>query len=136
MLPIVPDPTITIQPPGPIVGAMVGNLLNANCIVSTVDGVEFNDVMISWTGPGVSTNRFIMGNITALGNNMYFRTLQIEYLLKSDENNPFFCISTILEGSSTESFELESLAGEYVNINCYRNSTRISTIDHTHMLNY
>ena len=136
MLPIVPDPTITIQPPGPIVGAMVGNLLNANCIVSTVDGVEFNDVMISWTGPGVSTNRFIMGNITALGNNMYFRTLQIEYLLKSDENNPFFCISTILEGSSTESFELESLSGEYVNINCCRNSTRISTIDHTRMLNY
>ena len=136
MLPIVPDPTITIQPPGPIVGTMVGNLLNANCIVSTVDGVEFNDVMISWTGPGVSTNRFIMGNITTLGNNMYFRTLQIEYLLKSDENNPFFCISTILESSSTESFELESLAGEYVNINYCRNSTRISTIDHTHMLNY
>ena len=136
MLPIVPDPTVTIQPPGPIVGAMVGSLLNANCIVSTVDGVEFNDVMISWTGPGVSTDRFIMGNITSLGNNMYSRILRLDYLLKTDENSPYFCITTILEASATESFELESLAGEYVNINCCRNSTRISTIDHTHVLNY
>ena len=35
-LSIVPDPTITIQSPGPVIGAMVGNPLNANCIVSTV----------------------------------------------------------------------------------------------------
>ena len=113
-LSIVPDPTITIQPPGPVIGAMVGNPLNANCIVSTVDGVEFTDVMISWTGPGVSANRFIMGDIISLGNNTYSRTLQLQYLLKIDENNPYFCIVMILEGSATESFEIESLTGEYM----------------------
>ena len=101
----------------------MGSPLNANCIVSTVDGVEFSDVLIRWIGPGVSTDRFIMSNITSLGNNTYSRTLQIDYLLKTDENNPYFCIATILEGSATESFELNYLAGKYVNINCFRNST-------------
>ena len=125
LLSTVPDPSIDIQPAGPIMGAMVGSLLNSNCIVSTVDGVEFSYVMISWTGPGVSTDRFIMGDITFLGNNTYSRTLQLDYLLKTDENNPYFCIATILEGSATESFELESLAGKYIIINCLRNCTCI-----------
>ena len=98
----------------------MGSPLNANCIVSTVDGVEFSDVMIIWTGPGVLADRFIMSNITFLGNNTYSRTLQLDYLLKTDENSPYFCIATILEASATESFELESLAGKYININCFR----------------
>ena len=111
----VPDPSINIQPPGPITGAMVGSPLNANCIVSTVDGVEFSDVMISWTGPGISTDRFIMGDITSLGNNTYSRTLRLDYLLKIDvEINLYFCIATILEASDIESFELDSLTGEYI----------------------
>ena len=37
---IVPDFSITISPPGPIQGAMVGDPLVANCTMSTVDGVE------------------------------------------------------------------------------------------------
>ena len=94
----------------------MGSPLNANCIVSTVDGVEFSDVMISWTGQGVSTDRFIMGDITSLGNNTYSRALQLEYLLKTDDNSPYFCIATILQASAIESFELDSLAGKYVNI--------------------
>ena len=102
---------------------MVGSPLNANCIVSTVDGVEFSDVRIRWIGPGISTARFIMSNITSLGNNTYSRTLQLDYLLKTDDNSPYFCIATILEASATESFELESLAGKYVNINCFINIT-------------
>ena len=114
ILPIVPDPYVTIQPPGPIVGAMIGSPLNANCIVNTVDGVEVNDVMIRWTGPGVSTDRFIIGNIISLGNNRYSRILRLEYLVKSDENTPYFCITTILEASETESFELESLVSKHV----------------------
>ena len=106
----------------------MGSPLNANCIVSTVDGVEFSDVMISWTGPGVSANRFIMSNITSLGNNTYSRILQLDYVLKTDENNPYFCIATILEASATESFEIESLVGKYININCFRNCTKITCI--------
>ena len=116
MLPIVPDPTVTIQPPGPIMGAMVGSPLNANCIVSTVNGVEFSDVVIIWSGPGVSMrNRFIMGDIISLGGNNFSRSLDIEYLLKSDELISYFCIVMILEGGGTESFELETLTGEHVN---------------------
>ena len=98
----------------------MGSPLNSNCIVSTVDGVEFSDVMIIWTGPGISSDRFIMSNITSLGNNTYSRTLKLDYVLKTDENNPYFCIATILEASALESFELESLAGKYININCFR----------------
>ena len=97
----------------------MGSPLNSNCIVTTVNGVEFSDVMIRWTGPGVSFDRFIMSNITSLGNNTYSRTLQLDYLLKTDENSPFFCIATILEANDIESFELESLAGKYVNINWF-----------------
>ena len=102
----------------------MGNPLNSNCIVSIVDGVESNDVLIRWTGPGVSMDRFIMGNITFLGSNTYSRTLRLDYLLKTDEGiNHYFCIATILEASAIESFELDSLAGKYVNINCFRNCT-------------
>ena len=122
----VPHLVVSTQPTGAIAGERVGNPLNANCIVSTVDGVEFSDVNINWAGPGVSTNRFVMGNITSLENNMYSRALRVEYLLKDDGNTPFFCIATILEASDTESFELESLSGEYVNIiNC---STRCTLV--------
>ena len=92
----------------------MGSPLNSNCIVSTVDGVEFSDVMISWTGPGISSDRFIMSNITSLGNNTYSRTLKLDYVLKIDENNPYFCIAAILEANEIESFELESLAGKYI----------------------
>ena len=100
----------------------MGSPLNSNCIVSTVDGVESNDVLIRWTGPGVSMDRFIMGNISFLGNNTYSRTLHLAYLLKTDEGlNHYFCIATIVEASAIESFELDSLAGKYVNINCFRN---------------
>ena len=116
---IVPDPTVTIQPPGPIMGYMVGSPLNANCIVSATNGVEFDDVMIIWTGPGVSTDRFIVGDITSLGGNNFSRSLDIEYLLKNDEINSYFCIVMILEGSGTESFELETLTGEHVNNKSY-----------------
>ena len=111
---IVEDPTVTISPPGPIQDAMVGNPLVANCTVRTVNGVEPSTVMITWTGPGVGAPRFSMSNRTSIGNNMYFSTLHISYLIKSDENTPYFCIVTILEAAATESFEVESLRGEDV----------------------
>ena len=114
---IVRDPTVTISLPGPIRDAMVGDPLVANCTVSTVDGVEPSTVMIQWIGPGISTPRFSMSNRTSIGNNVYLSTLRISYLITSDENTPYFCIVTILEGSATESFEIESLSGEDVTMN-------------------
>ena len=113
----VPDPTVTISPPGPIVGTVVGSPLNARCTVNTVDGVEFSDVMITWTGPGVFTDRFITGSISSFGNNTFYRTLQLTHLMQTDEYNPFFCIAMILEASGTESIEVEALTGENISVN-------------------
>ena len=90
---------------------MVGSPLIAECTVSTVDGVELSDVMINWTGPGVLTDRFIMGSIISNENNTYSRTLQLTHLIQSDENSTYFCIVMILEASVVESFEIASLTG-------------------------
>jgi len=49
---LVPTPLVTLLPSGPIQGAMVGSPQDIQCIVSTVSGVEFSSVMISWMGPG------------------------------------------------------------------------------------
>ena len=95
----------------------MGDPLIANCTVSTVEGVEPSTVMMQWSGPGVSTDRFSMSNRTSSGNNMYFITLRISYLLTSDENTPYFCIVMILEASATGSFEIESLSGKNITMN-------------------
>ena len=92
---------------------MIGSPLIAECTVSTVDGVELSDVMINWTGPGVLTDRFIMGSVISNGNNTYSRTLQITHLMLTDENSAYFCTVMILEVNGTESFELGSLTGKY-----------------------
>ena len=96
---------------------MVGSPLIAECTVSTVDGVELSDVMINWTGPGVSSNRFIMSSITANGNNTYSKTLQLTPLIQTDENSTYFCIAMILEVNGSESFEIGSLIGEFISVN-------------------
>ena len=108
----VPDPNVTISPPSPIIGAVVGGPLIAECIVNTVDGVELSDVMINWTGPGVLTDRFIMGSIISNENNTYSRTLQLTHLIQTDENSTYFCIVMILKAGVVESFEIVSLTGE------------------------
>ena len=95
---------------------MIGSPLIAECTVSTVDGVQLSDVMINWTGPGVSNNRFIMGSITANGNNTYSKTLQLTSLIQADENSTYVCVVMILEVNGTESFEIGSLTGEYINV--------------------
>ena len=109
----VPDPNVTISPAGPIVGAVVGSPLIAECTVSTVDGVELSDVTINWTGPGVSTDRFIMGSVISNGNNTYSRALHINYVVQTDENSTYFCMVMLLEVIAMESFELESLTGKW-----------------------
>ena len=98
---------------------MVGSPLIAECTVSTVDGVELNDVMINWTGPGVLTDRFIMNSVISNGNNTYSRTLQLTHLIQSDENSTYICIAMILEANSMESLELESLTGKQTSLLVY-----------------
>ena len=112
----VPTPTVTISPPGPIQGAMVGSPLVINCTVSTVSGVESSSVMISWMGPGgesiINNSRVTISPITSSGNN-YNSSLQFTYLMEGDEGT-YTCNVIILETIASQSVELESFLGMYV----------------------
>ena len=111
----VPTPTVTISPSGPIQGAMVGSPQVINCTVSTVSGVQFSSIMISWMGPGENINatndRVSIGSVTAGGNNMYTRSLQFTYLIEGYEGT-YTCNVMILETSESESVELQSLTSK------------------------
>ena len=86
-----------------------------NCTVSTVIGVEFNSVMISWMGPGgnidATNGRVSIGSVSASVNNMYTRSLLFDYLMEGDEGN-YTCNVMILETSESQSVELESLVSK------------------------
>ena len=109
----VPTPTVTISPPGPIQGAMVGSPLVINCTVSTVSGVESSLVMIIWMGPGggsiMGNSRMTISPTTSSGND-YTSSLQFNYLMEGDEGT-YTCNVTILETTVSQSVELESLIG-------------------------
>ena len=83
-----------------------------NCTVSTVSGVEFSSVMISWMGPrGNITNdsRVTISPTTSSGNN-YTSSLQFTYLMEGD-NGTYTCNVMILNTSGSQSIELQSLTG-------------------------
>ena len=94
---------------------MVGSRQDINCTVSTVSGVEFSSVMISWMGSGgaiTTTNgRVSIGSVTDDGNNMYTSSLQFTYLMEGDEGT-YTCNVTILDTSGSQSVELQALAGK------------------------
>ena len=112
---IVPTPTVTTSPPGPIQGAMVGSPQVINCAVSTISGVESSSVMISWMRPGgviTTTNgRVSIGSVTDDGNNMYTRSLQFTYLMEGD-NGTYTCNVMILDTSGSQLVELQSLTSK------------------------
>ena len=94
----------------------MGSLQVINCTVSTVSGVEFSSVMISWMGPGgisiTTTNgRVSIGSVTDDGNNMYTRSLQFTYLIEGDEGT-YTCNVMILDASGSQLVELQSLTGK------------------------
>ena len=132
----VPPPTVTISSSGPIQGIMVSSPQVINCTVSTVSGVEFSSVMISWMGPGgviTATNgRVSIGSVTDDGNNMYTRSLQFTYLMEGDEGN-YTCNVMILDTSGSESVEL-SLLSECTVCTHTCMHTRTHTHTHTHGL--
>ena len=109
----VPTPTVTISPPGPIQGAMVGSRQVINCTMSTVSGVESSSVMISWMGPGgVITNDsgVTISSTTSSGNN-YTSSLQFTYLMEGDEGT-YTCNAMIMDTSGSQSVELQSLTSK------------------------
>ena len=86
-----------------------------NCTVSTVSGVEFSSVMISWMGPGGNSIihdsiRVFISQTTSSGNN-YISSLQFTYLMEGDEGT-YTCNVMIMETSGSQSVELQSLTGK------------------------
>ena len=111
---IVPTPTITTLPSGPIQGAMVGSPQDIQCIVSTVSGVELSSVMISWMGPGgesiTNDSRVMISPTTSSGNN-YTSNLQFTYLMEGDEGL-YTCNVMILENKASYFTDLHNLTGK------------------------
>ena len=84
-----------------------------NCTVSTVSGVEFSFVMISWMGPGgtiTSNSRVIISPTTSSGNT-YTSSLQFTYLMEGDEGT-YTCNVMILETAVSQSVVLQSLTSK------------------------
>ena len=101
----VPTPTVTISPSGPIQGAMVGSPQVINCTVSTVSGVEFSSVMISWDS--IMTDSRVTISLTTSSGNTYISSLQFTYLMEGDEGT---CNVMILNTSESQSVELNALS--------------------------
>ena len=110
----VPPPTVTISPSGPVEGAMVGNPLMLECLVSTVSGVELSSVMISWIGPGGDTirndSRVTISSTNSSGNN-YTSSIQLTYLMEGD-NGTYTCNVSILDTIRSTSIVLEELTSK------------------------
>ena len=105
---VVPTPNVTISPSGPIQNAAVGSDVVINCIMSTVIGVEFRSVMISWMGPGedlIMNNSRVTITQTTSSVNTYTSSLQITYLLEENVGN-YTCNVMILEAFASQSVEL------------------------------
>ena len=67
-------------------------------------------------GPGgnidVTNGRVSVGSVTDNGNNMYTRSLQLNYLMEGDEGT-YTCYVMILGTSVSQSVEVQSLTGKH-----------------------
>ena len=92
-----------------------------SCMVSTVSGVESSSVVISWMRPGGNTNatngRVSIGPVTNDGNNMYTRSIKLNYLMEGDEGI-YTCNVMILGTSRSQSLELQSLTSKLLLMQC------------------
>ena len=107
----VPIPTVTTSPSGPIQNTTVGSRLVINCTVSTVSGVEFSSVMISWMGPGgniITSGSRLTISPTTSSSNVYNNNLQFTNLVQGDTGN-YTCNVMILETIASQSIELQSI---------------------------
>ena len=114
-----PTPNIAILPTDNIFGATVGSVQDIQCIVSTVSGVEFSSVMISWMGPEgefiTNDSRVTVSPTTSSGNN-YTSSLQFNYLMREDEGS-YICKVDILETNKSVKFEITNIVG-MLSLNC------------------
>jgi len=110
---LVPNPQVNILPFGPVDDGVVGSPKEIHCIVSTVSGVEFSSVMISWMGPGGDTitndSRVTITPMTSI-NNDYISTLEFTYLMEGDEG-VYTCDVMILETKGSNFIQISDLTG-------------------------
>ena len=106
---VVPQPTVTFQPPSPIQD-IVGNFLTVECRVDIVSGVSSNSVMISWSKPGrvgsIMNNSRISIIPTTSSGNVFTSSLQFTYLTEGTKGN-YTCNWMILQSSGSETVELQ-----------------------------
>ena len=99
---------------------MVGDSLLVQCIVDTVDGVEPSLVNISWMRPGgdliVNTSRVNVSQITSI-DHTYNRSLHFTSLFE-DDAGVYMCFVMIFETKESSSFEIQTLAGMYIQYVC------------------
>jgi len=107
------------MPSDQITGDMIGSPQDVHCTVSTVDGVEFSAVLISWTGPEgnaiTNNSRVTISPTTSSVNehgNDYISTLQFAYLMEIDEGI-YTCNVVILESTGSNSVEIINLIGKW-----------------------
>ena len=107
-------PTVTISPPGPIQGAMVGSPQIIQCIANTTTVLDVNLVMFTWIKPGggtiTSDSRVTINPTTSSGNN-YTSSIQFSYLMEGDEGT-YMCNVTTFGITGSASVVLEPLNGK------------------------
>ena len=111
---LVPIPTVTISPSGPIQGAMVGSPQDIQCIVSTVSGVELSSIVISWIGPegeSVTNDSTVTISPTTSSGNNYTSNLQFTYLMEGDEG-VYTCSVMILETNASDFTTIDNLTSK------------------------
>ena len=91
--------------------ATVGIPHSINCMVTTVSGVEFSSVIISWLGP--ESNPIINDSRVIISSTISYRdthtsSLQFTYLMEGDEGT-YTCNVMILDTSGSQSSELGPL---------------------------
>ena len=116
---IVPTPTVTISPSGPLQG-VVGDSLVLTCTVGTFTGVELNAEMISWLDTEgnplmMDDGRVTISPTSTIGNNIFVRNLSFSFLMDGDygDDGTYTCDVVILDTSGSDSFVIKSLGGQY-----------------------
>ena len=116
---IVPTPTVTISPLGPLQG-VVGDSLVLACTVGTLIGVELNAVTIIWLDTEgnplmMDDSRVSTSPTTSIGNNTFTSSLSFDFLMGGDfsDEGTYTCDVMILDASGNDSFVIESLNGPY-----------------------
>ena len=107
---------VSISPPVPIQGALVGSSQIIYCTVTTVFGVESSSVLIIWTGPlggsgggsgggAIINGSRVMISLTTSSGNEHFSSIQFTYLMEGDEGT-YTCNVMILDTIASQSVEL------------------------------